>query len=322
MMNNCSGCVEGEAVNWTTAASFSVPTASLGLIVSTLNIIVNFSVLIIFLKSKSVRANRHHNLVICLCICDFGIGMSGLLASLRLLIPSWSRVYIPCLLSNIFIAVGIFMSLLQTFLISFHRFLISIGSPWNDYLLRGKRKYVIYAVSWSLTFILQAFFISPTQKDSYKICSVKTIYNKNLKAFMSGYGVTTMIILLCTILLYVLTLNNVRKRYIKTYAWQIEKSSSEHNSNENRLQITEVGKKKVFESLKTVGIILGLLILLTGPFILVTSLTAFDIEPSHTTIFIVCVLTSINSVINPFVYSWKIDSLRKEFKLLFQACLS
>ena len=131
-----------------------------------------------------------------------------------------------------------------------------------------------------------------------------------------------MIILLFTILLYVFTLKNVRKRYIKPYAWQIEKSSLEHNYSDNRLQITEVGKKKVFESLKIVGIILGLIILLTGPFILVTSLTAFDIEPSHTTIFIVCVLTSLNSVINPFVYSWKIDSLRKEFKLLFQTCLS
>lgn len=142
---------------------------------------------------------------------------------------------------------------------------------------------------------------------------------------MGGYGITAMVLMLSTIILYLFTLNSVCKRYMRTYAWQIQiehKTTSATSSNENTLYNTEAGKKKVFESLKVVGMIISLLVLLTGPFVVVVFMTLFRFEPSHSLIFITCLLSSINSIINPFIYSWKIESLRKEFKMLFQTCLS
>ena len=73
--------------NQTNSSSFSPFTAALGMTVTVIIITVNSIVLIVFLKTKSIRENRHHNLVICLSICDLTIGFSGMLASLRLLIP-------------------------------------------------------------------------------------------------------------------------------------------------------------------------------------------------------------------------------------------
>ncbi|XP_065930283.1 cannabinoid receptor 1-like [Magallana gigas] len=321
-MSNCTEC-ELKADNLTEINPFSKPIAYMGLLLAIVIITLNLTVLLVFLKSKSVRANRHHNLVICLSICDLSIGFNGVILSVRLLVPAWSGLYVPCILTVVITAVGIFMSLFQTFLISFHRFLVSIDSPWNDRLLQGKRKYAIIFLSWSVVLILNYGFIRPTSKE-IKMCNVKIIYGNNFRSFIAGYGSMSMIIMLSTCIIYIFTLNRVRKRYSRTFAWQIENNqnrTSTNTSHENTLYITEVGKKKVFESLKVVGIIISLLVLLTGPFVIVMFMTVFQFEPSHTLIFTVCLLASVNSAINPFIYGWKIDSLRKEFKTLFQVCL-
>ena len=312
---------ETGTVHHTSSPSFPIPVAIIGLIVSSMNIIVNFSVLVIFLRKESVRSNRHHNLVICLCISDFYCGMGGFLGTLRLLVNSWSPLYLPCLSACILITVSVLMSLFQTFLISFHRFLVSINSPWNDYLLRGKRKYVIYVLSWTIAFSVQPIFIGPSSNDSNGICNFKNIYNKNRQVLKNGFGWTSLLLLMCTIVMYVFTLNNVRKQYTKTYAWQIENSSPQDNINKNKLYITELRQNVfLFKSLKIVGIILALLIFLRGPFLVISFIGMHGFEASHGTIVITGVLLGLHSVINPFIYSWKIESLRKELKLLFVNC--
>lgn len=312
---------ETGTVHRTSSPSFPIPVAIIGLIVSSMNIIVNFSVLVIFLRKESVRSNRHHNLVICLCISDFYCGMGGFLCTLRLLVHSWSALYLPCLSACILITVSVLMSLFQTFLISFHRFLVSINSPWNYYLLRGKRKYVIYVLSWSIAFSVQPIFIGPSSNDSNEICNFKIIYNKNRQVLKNGFGWTSLLLLMCTIVMYVFTLNNVRKQYTKTYAWQIENSSPQDNFNKNKLYITELRQNVfLFKSLKIVGIILTLLIFLRGPFLVISFMGMHGFEASHDTIVITGALLGLNSVINPFIYSWKIESLRKELKLLFVNC--
>jgi hypothetical protein len=317
-----------DATNQTATRSFPTPFAAVGVVISSIVILVNLSVLIIFLKSKTVRENRHHNLVICLSIGDLTLGISGLIASCRLLIPAWSGAFIPCLVSGVLIAVAVFMSLFQTFLISFHRFLVSYNSAWNDRLLKGKRKYAIYVISWSCVMTWLFALVSPKSMSDVKVCNIIVIYGGNFHIFSRIYGIQVMLLLISTILLYIFTVNNVRKRYMKTFAFQMENVQrgkgqirTENTSDGNNLNITEMGKRKVFESLKVVGIIIALLILFTGPFVMLIFITNFSFCPSHSRIFVVCCLTTINSALNPFVYCWKIDSLRKEFKTIFRMCL-
>lgn len=112
--------------------------------------------------------------------------------------------------------------------------------------------------------------------------------------------------------MYVFTLNNIRKRYTKTYAWQIENSSPQDNFNKNKLYITELRQNVfLFKSLKIVGIILALLISFRGPFLMISFMGMHGFEASHGTIVITGALLGLNSVINPFIYSLKIETLRK-----------
>jgi hypothetical protein len=46
-------------------------------------------------------------------------------------------------------------------------------------------------------------------------------------------------------------------------------------------------------------------------------MTVFNVQFSHATIMVVGALSSINSMLNPIVYGYKIDPLKKELKKLF-----
>jgi hypothetical protein len=81
--------------------------------------------------------------------------------------------------------------------------------------------------------------------------------------------------------------------------------------------VTANRKKIVFESLKVIGIILLLLVLLTGPFVVLMFMTVFNFEPPPISIPILVGLAGLNSALNPLVYGWRIEVLMKEFKRLF-----
>jgi hypothetical protein len=170
--------------------------------------------------------------------------------------------------------------------------------------------------------------VRPASKKDWPvgICNVDVIYNGNIQIFTRVYGVLAMLLLVSTILLYSFALNNVRKRYMKTFAFQMERVQSDAGNVEasdpsNLNHISESRKRKVLDSLKVVGIVVLLLVLFTGPFVMLVFMSVFGFQPSPTSAFAVSLLASINSVLNPFVYCWKIDSVRKEFKLVFRFCV-
>jgi hypothetical protein len=335
-------------------------------------VLLNLCVLIIFINSKTVRQNRHHNLVLFLSISDVILGLSGMIGCLRLLIPAWSEAILPCIMSTGLTSAGIFMSMFQTFLLSLHRFLVSVNSPCNDRLFQGKRKYGIYAIGWisSLTWIFA--LVHFTRNRNLAFCNVNVVYGDYFPVFSRVFGVLGMALLISTILLYSFTLHNVRKRYMKTFAWQAENSKSAGqikmvnlskdvqnkttktanmtgNSCEtgsstagnaptagpsttgNKTGPSTVGnstndsvshnrKRKVFESLKVIGIILLLLVLLTGPFVVLMFMTVFNFEPSYISLPALIGLSFLNSALNPFIYGWRIDPLREEIRSLFRMC--
>jgi hypothetical protein len=83
-------------------------------------------------------------------------------------------------------------------------------------------------------------------------------------------------------------------------------------------KVSQKRKRKVFESLKVIGIILLLLVLLTGPFVVLMYMTIFNFEPPLMSVPVHAGLSFLNSALNPFIYGWKIDPLREEIKLLFR----
>jgi uncharacterized membrane protein YqjE len=113
---------------------------------------------------------------------------------------------------------------------------------------------------------------------------------------------------------------------MKTFAFQMKNGQSavgqNTSHNENNVTVTENRKRKVFGSLKTVGLLLVILVVFTGPFVVLMFLTVFNVNPSYSSIFAVCGLACFNSVLNPIVYGWKLHSVRKEVKLLFEPCFA
>jgi hypothetical protein len=83
-------------------------------------------------------------------------------------------------------------------------------------------------------------------------------------------------------------------------------------------KVSQNRKKKVYESLKVVGIILLLLVLLTGPSVVLMFMTAFNFEPPSNLIPVTAGLSFFNSMLNPLVYGWRIDPLKEEIKTLFR----
>jgi hypothetical protein len=229
-------------------------------------------------------------------------------------------------MSAVLFVVAVFMSMFQTFLISLHRFLVATNSPWNNRLFQGKRKYAIYLITWSTVLTCSFVFVNATSGGDVKVCNVRIIYGGNFQLFFSVYGVLAMILLISTILLYITTVNSVRKRYMKTFALQIEMRQLEaghatpvNPAIENNTSTAEIRKRKMYESLKVVGIVIAILILFTSPFVIFVLL---NLGTSHSTIVVVSSLACLNSALNPFVYCWKIESVRKEFKLFFRSCLT
>jgi hypothetical protein len=354
MISNFTVC-DVKSTNHTTkdlsaAEPFPAPIAALLVGVTAIVTLLNLCVLIVFFKSKVVRENYHYNLVVFLSISDLTLGLSGMMKSLRFLIPSLSEAIVPCIMSTGLTLAAVFMSLFQTFLISLHRFLVAVNSRWRDRLFQEKRKYIIYVFSWMSSLVWIFAFVHPTPKRDSASCSVYVIYGEHYPVFSRVFGVLGMALLISTILLYSFTLYNVRKRYMKTLAWQVENGKSarkiklsnvsknvqiktakkEHiagnsskegssktgcSSNKN---VCQNRRRRVFESLKVIGIILLLLVLLTGPSVVLVFMTVFNFEPPVISFAIAAALCFINSVLNPFIYGWKIDPLREEIKLIFR----
>jgi hypothetical protein len=295
--------------------------------------LLNLTVVILFLKTRAIRENSHYNLVAFLSVSDLTLGVAGTIACFNLLIPVSAKTFIPCLLSALLGFGAVFMSLFETFLICVHRFLVSINSVWTHRIFQGKRKYAIYAISWVGVLVFVFTPISPTPRVRLGICDIIEIYGENYHIVFRVYGVLAMVLFITTILLYIATLHNVRKRYMKTFAFQMEnrEPKREHNRSTNEAATSSMEaatssvnasrRLKAFESLKVVGIVLLLFTVFTGPYVIYMFMTVFNFQQSVVPIVIVGGLTCINSTLNPLVYSWRIDPLRKKFKILFQKCI-
>jgi Na+/melibiose symporter-like transporter len=212
-----------------------------------------------------------------------------------------------------------------------------MNSSWSDHLFQGKRKYVLYLTSWGIVLTLVIAPVSPTPKTEEGICNIIEIYGDNLHIVSRVYGALAMVFFISTIVLYILTAHNVRKRYMKTFAIQMETrktdveaatsssraaNASTRAANASVQNIDENRRRKAIESLKVVGIVILLFVVFTGPFVIYMFTTLFNVHISHVPIFILGGLASVNSALNPIVYGWRIEPLRNEVKLPFQNCIA
>lgn len=78
-------------------------------------------------------------------------------------------------------------------------------------------------------------------------------------------------------------------------------------------QITILRKRKIMNTIVLVGILMGFLVILSGP--LIISLVVPFVPPLY--LIVASVLCCLNSLVNPFIYCWKLPDLREALKSFF-----
>lgn len=286
--------------------------------------VLNVLVFITLFISKELRQNTHYNLVLCLSLSDLVLGLSMCVGGFRLFTPRWATFYAPCVMTSVMFISGITLSFFQTFLISFHRFLKLSDTDLDQVLLKENRKYVTYILIWLIVLgfnISMVHFRHHTEKLLF--CKFKCVFGSRYPIMAIYFQTATILLLSLTIIFYCLTIHQVRQRYRRTFAWhahQRNPTSNDPNSNEltppsyvGGEQMTLQMKKKIFGSMKLIGFIICALLICTCPMVI-----ASFFDPSQKVLFVVATLACFNSVINPFIYVFNIEKLRREWKNIWQ----
>ncbi|XP_061176149.1 G-protein coupled receptor 12-like [Saccostrea echinata] len=292
----------------------SITLCALGTIVTFENsVIVAASI-----RSPRLRQNIHHNLVLALSVGDLLLGVSAVSTGARLALP-WLSGILPLCIVNVFLQVtGIAMSHFQTFYISFNRFLVITENRLNMVLFNGHRKYILYAVSWTGVMTFIGSIMAPVKLANRKVCNVKIVYGNNYNLFRPIFLSFNALLLGLIIVFYILTLLGVRRRYRKTAPTIPTESTSQDRSVSvvvnQRDKMEKLRTKRFVHSMKLVSIILGALMIFSGPIVFVN----LSRERPHTIIISTLCATTFNSLINPIIYSWQISELRQEIRKMFR----
>lgn len=282
-------------------------------------LVLNAVVLLTLIVSKELRQNTHHNLVLCLSISDLILGLSMCVGGLRLFTPQWATFYVPCVMTSVLFISSITLSFCQTFLISFHRYLKISESVLDKKLLQNNRKYAIYIAFW---LVVLGFNISMVHyrhvAEKLPFCKFKCVFGKRYPIMIIYFQSMTILLLTLIIVFYVLTICRMRQRYRRTFAWQANQNGNSSNTSHEMTtlpysgndQLTQHMNKKLFGSMKLIGFIITALLICTGPMVI----ASFFESLTQKQLFIVATLSCLNSVVNPFIYAFNIEKLRRELK--------
>ncbi|XP_061174342.1 octopamine receptor beta-1R-like [Saccostrea echinata] len=296
--------------------------ALVGFLIGGTAFILNTLVFITLIVSKELRQNTHLNLVLCLSHSDLVLGLSMCVGGIRLFTPQWATYYVPCVMTSVLFISGITLSFCQTFLISFHRFLKISTTDLDKKLLQNNRKYVVYILFW---LVVLGFNLSMVQirhvAEKLPFCKFKCVFGNRYPIMAIYFQSTTISLLSLTILFYCLTICRMRQRYRRTFAWHAHQSTTVSNisnqvgttSNSGGDQLTKKMNQKLFGSMKLIGIIIAALLLCTGPMVI----ASFFESLTQRQLFIVATLSCFNSVVNPFIYAFNMEKLRREWKAIW-----
>jgi hypothetical protein len=120
---------------------------------------------------------------------------------------------ILCVATVVSITNGMFLSLLQTCLISVQRYLVIGHTEWNNRLFQNNRKYFVCLCSWLIIFVFTFGLISPSDENLLELqglCSTAYVYSQHYVIF-NAFTKFSILFLVVTIVLYCLTIRNVVK---------------------------------------------------------------------------------------------------------------
>lgn len=268
-----------------------------GIIVVILNLIVT----VVAYSSKELRRNIYINLVLTLSVNDFLFGLSTLLTGMRMLPFDLFSLRELCIFSVVISPACLVVSLYQTFIISLHRHLTIIGSPWGRILFEEKRHYIWYVGGWIMIVAPLSILISPMRNETDHLCAIDTVFKENKNIAMFIVLVLEFVFILLTVVFYFSAMCCLKRNYMNM--------STASNT------VLAIRQRKFSKSMKSVSILLLVMLIFSGPFLMRNLLEM--IQPmSRQVLFITYILTNVNSLLNPLIYFINIVEFKMVLKRL------
>ena len=275
-------------------------------------LILNISLLLILTFKKQIRKKTYTVLVLHLSVADttVTVGAIGWVLVQRF---SPRSAYLCGIVISLAVF-GLFLSIYYTFIISLNRYLSIANTTLNTKLSDGKRKYALLYIP-SVAVGLANMIFSVTWKESIAQCSMHTIFGASPSAFGIFVAALYFPVLFCTVVIYVFAIRAIRKHFSQVLPLAvIPRTSNGGPSGQN------IRQKREMASLKTVGVIIILLMILTSPilFLSVFSMLQFQLDRYF---YVTCGLGALmNSAFNPIVYTWRMKEVRQEIHRIFTSC--
>lgn len=313
-------------------------------IIGFLSQILNGGVFILVIRQKTIRRNPYHFLVLMLSVSDYLIGLSNVCIGPGIIFPYLHKCGTLVVIQIFLLTNGLYLSLLQIFLISLQRYLVICKEKWNTFFFSKKRKYIVCISSWALVTATNLSLLSPPERE-FRFSEerfVAFVYGGLYPAFTFYNRFLTLTFLSTTIILYLITLRHVLKNFgkvkplpersiqtqggnpIQIHVIAFEKPDnriSHPSQNEAALRTNQNTchsyfvknrRRKVNETMFLVGLLILVLLVLTGPLIVAILMD----HSSRFLRFSYCICT-INSLVNPFIYLRKLGNVRNCLKSTF-----
>jgi hypothetical protein len=341
---NCLSVEEQQNQNLTTAAI-------LMWLIGILALLFNGGVLVLIIKEKKIRKNPYYFFVLMLCVSDSVAGLGIVFSTSLHLILGFQVNMVVAIVNVLLMITGLHLSLYHTFLISFQRFLVIWKEQWSSCIFRGNRKYYFCAVGWIGLVLGNCVFISPPMDigTTANTGAILFVYKGHYQLYMMYTRFLSLTLLSSTILLYLAAIAVVLKTYRKVnpighlnnvrviQVMEINTTESSPSENactsssvQNQVRVgqgtsqvqhsnwlNEQKRKKVVSTLQLVGLLITALVIFTGPFVVALLWSeSFPIQISR--VFFIC--CCINSVLNPFIYVWKLVDIREKVKSILCCC--
>lgn len=269
-----------------------------GIIVVILNLIVT----VVAYSSKELRRNIYINLVLTLSVNDFLFGLSTLLTGMRMLPFDLFSLRELCIFSVVISPACLVVSLYQTFIISLHRHLTIIGSPWGRILFEEKRHYVWYVGGWIMIVAPLSILISPMRNETDHLCTTDTVFKENKNIAMFIVLVLEFVFILLTVVFYFSAMCCLKRNYMNM-------STASNN-------VLAIRQRKFSKSMKSVSILLLVMLIFSGPFLMRNLLEMIQPISRQEVLIITYILTNVNSLLNPLIYFINIVEFKMVLKRL------
>lgn len=269
-----------------------------GIIVVILNLIVT----VVAYSSKELRRNIYINLVLTLSVNDFLFGLSTLLTGMRMLPFDLFSLRELCIFSVVISPACLVVSLYQTFIISLHRHLTIIGSPWGRILFEEKRHYVWYVGGWIMIVAPLSILISPMRNETDHLCTTDTVFKENKNIAMFIVLVLEFVFILLTVVFYFSAMCCLKRNYMNM--------STASNT------VLAIRQRKFSKSMKSVSILLLVMLIFSGPFLMRNLLEMIQPISRQEVLIITYILTNVNSLLNPLIYFVNIVEFKMVLKRL------